>query len=122
MGLQCLGFGSQLSMHGQHSMSGLHFFLCLQTQPFTTQESHRFFPQLWCPDGQYSSYGQLFFTPMTEALRIIMHMGEPLPEQQTYEFSIGPLIAFFSLTYLFMMYTNGVGASTGAYTDAACVY
>ena len=78
------------------------------------QESHRFFPQLWCPDGQYSSYGQLFFTPMTEALRIIMHMGEPLPEQQVYEFSIGPLIAFFFLTYLFMMYTNGVGASTGA--------
>ncbi len=50
---------------------------------------------------------------MTEALRIIMHMGEPLPDQEMYEFSIGPLITFCLLTYLFMMYTNGVGASTG---------
>lgn len=57
---------------------------------------------------------------MTEALRIIMHMGEPLPEQETYEFSIGPLIVFFILTYLFMMYTNGVGASTGTCVCAPC--
>ena len=39
----------------------------------------RHFPRLWCSEGQYSAGGQLFMVPLSQALRLVMHLGEPLP-------------------------------------------
>ena len=49
-----------------------------------------------------------------QALRLIMHLGEPLPEARpAWEFPLGATLPFFLLTFAIMCYTNGVGASTG---------
>ena len=64
---------------------------------------------------------QLFFTPLSQALRLVIHLGEPLPEPHLYIFDLGTLAAFFLLPYLMMMLTNGVGASTGMFVPALAV-
>ena len=65
----------------------------------------------------------MFFTPLSQALRLIIHLGEPLPENKLEEFSFsyGALALFFVLPYLPMMWTNGVGASTGMFVPALAV-
>ena len=35
-----------------------------------------FFRRLYCPEGQYSRYGQLFFTPLSKSLKLLVHLGE----------------------------------------------
>ena len=81
------------------------------------------FPRLWCPAGQYSSAGQLALTPLSQALRLIVHLGEPLPEARQDAFSLhGPSLVFFGLACLgCMCVTNGVGASTGMFVPALAV-
>ncbi|KAK9816592.1 hypothetical protein WJX72_002361 [[Myrmecia] bisecta] len=80
------------------------------------------FPQLWCQNGSYSVYGQVFFTPLSQALRLIIHLGEPLPEERpTFQFNYGTLLLFFLLAFFLMMWTNGVGASTGMFVPALAV-
>lgn len=66
---------------------------------------------------------QLFFTPLSQALRLVMHLGEPLPEEriQNTEFNTGTLLLFYLLPYAMMMWTNGVGASTGMFVPALAV-
>ena len=66
---------------------------------------------------------QVFFTPLSQALRLIIHLGEPLPESKLEEFSFnyGTLALFFVLPYVLMMWTNGVGASTGMFVPALAV-
>ncbi len=66
---------------------------------------------------------QVFFTPLSQALRLIIHLGEPLPESKLEEFSFSftALGLFFVLPYLLMMWTNGVGASTGMFVPALAV-
>ena len=65
----------------------------------------------------------MFFTPLSQALRLIIHLGEPLPEAKLEEFSFsyGALALFFVLPYALMMWTNGVGASTGMFVPALAV-
>lgn len=54
--------------------------------------------------------------PPPQALRLVMHLGEPLPESRpSFEFPLGATLAFFALTFGLMCYTNGVGASTGGW-------
>ena len=54
------------------------------------------------------------FPAVPQALRLIMHQGEPLPEARpSWEFPLGATLPFFVLTFAIMCYTNGVGASTG---------
>ncbi|KAK9901698.1 hypothetical protein WJX75_008976 [Coccomyxa subellipsoidea] len=81
------------------------------------------FPQLWCENGTYSVYGQVFFTPLSQALRLMIHLGEPLPEARLNEFhfDFSVLGLFFLLPYALMMWTNGVGASTGMFVPALAV-
>ena len=81
------------------------------------------FPRLWCPPGQYSSAGQLALTPLSQALRLIVHLGEPLPEARQDAFSLhAPSLVFFGLACLgCMCVTNGVGASTGMFVPALAV-
>ncbi len=52
-----------------------------------------------------------------------MHLGEPLPEAilQNVEFNAWTLLLFFFLPFLMMMWTNGVGASTGMFVPALAV-
>ena len=66
---------------------------------------------------------QLFFTPLSQALRLVMHLGEPLPEErlQRVQFNAGTLALFFFLPFVMMMWTNGVGASTGMFVPALAV-
>jgi chloride channel 7 len=65
---------------------------------------------------------QIFFTPLSQALRLIMHLGEPLPQDRpTFQFNFPVLVLFFILTYVFMTVTNGVGASTGMFVPSLAV-
>lgn len=52
-----------------------------------------------------------------------MHLGEPLPEPKPSEvqFNAGTLLLFFFLPFTMMMWTNGVGASTGMFVPALAV-
>jgi chloride channel 7 len=34
-----------------------------------------FFRSLYCPEGQYSSYGQLFYVPLAESFKFLLHLG-----------------------------------------------
>eukprot|EP00884_Botryococcus_braunii_P006609 jgi/Botrbrau1/1594/Bobra.0185s0013.2 len=81
------------------------------------------FPRLWCPEGTYSIFGQVFFTPLSQALRLIVHLGEPLPEERldNYGFNFGTLFLLFLSSYGLMIWTNGVGASTGMFVPALAV-
>jgi len=66
---------------------------------------------------------QLFFMPLSQALRLVMHLGEPLPEKklQLVQFDYTTLLLFFFMPYMMMMWTNGVGASTGMFVPALAV-
>ena len=78
-----------------------------------------FFPQLWCKEGSYNIFGQLFFVPLAEALRIIFHLGETLPGG--YTFPIETLLVFFGVVYFLMTWTYGVGAATGLFVPSLAV-
>lgn len=80
------------------------------------------FPRLWCPNGTYSAHGQLFLVPLSQALRLVMHLGEPLPEARpAWEFPLGATLPFFILCFCMMCWTNGVGASTGMFVPSLAV-
>lgn len=80
------------------------------------------FPQLWCQPGEYSTWGQLFMTPLSQALRIILHLGEPLPaDRPDWHFSTTGLMLFTVFTFGAMCVTNGVGASTGMFVPSLTV-
>ncbi len=66
---------------------------------------------------------QIFFTPMSQALRLIIHLGEPLKEEDLAEFTfdLGTLITFFIVSFSLMTLTNGVGASTGMFVPSLAV-
>ena len=84
-------------------------------------EDHKenFYQQLWCDDGQYNIFGQLFFVPLAEALRLIYHLGETVPGG--YEFPIEVLMTFFAVVYTLMTWTYGVGAATGLFVPSLAV-
>ncbi|KAL4855536.1 Chloride channel protein A [Chlorella vulgaris] len=80
------------------------------------------FPRLWCPNGTYSAHGQIFLVPLSQALRLLMHLGEPLPETRpAWEFPLAATFAFFILCFSIMCWTNGVGASTGMFVPSLAV-
>ena len=64
---------------------------------------------------------QVFFTPLSQSLRLIIHLGEPLPEGTDFLFDFGALTCLFLFTFTLMMWTNGVGASTGMFVPALAV-
>ena len=65
---------------------------------------------------------QVFFTPLSQALRLIVHLGEPLAKQTTpYQFDFAVIILFFLLSFVLMVCTNGIGASTGMFVPALAV-
>ena len=36
----------------------------------------QYFRGLFCDEGEYSSYGQLFFAPLADSLKLLIHLGE----------------------------------------------
>ena len=64
---------------------------------------------------------QVFFTPLSQSLRLIIHLGEPLPEGTDFLFDYGALTCLFLFSFTLMMWTNGVGASTGMFVPALAV-
>jgi len=64
---------------------------------------------------------QVFFTPLSQSLRLIIHLGEPLPEGTDFLFDFGALTCLFLFSFTLMMWTNGVGASTGMFVPALAV-
>eukprot|EP00803_Ostreobium_quekettii_P009999 evm.model.scf_3183.3 EVM.evm.TU.scf_3183.3 scf_3183:12151-15815(-) len=85
-----------------------------------------YYPQLWCEDGEYSILGQLFYAPISQALRLIIHLGEPNPmKDPIYELPLLSLTCYFLFAYMLMVWTYGVGAATGLFvpslTTGACM-
>ena len=89
----------------------------------TSLEEHRYFPRLWCKKGYYSSLGQLLMVPLSEALRIIIHLGETVDCSST-ECKTVPLESLFTfviLAFLLMTLTYGVSAPTGLFVPSLAV-
>lgn len=83
---------------------------------------HDYFPQMWCSKGEYSLWGQMFFTPLTQALRLVMHMGEPIPNDvDMWEFHWGSLVVLLVYTFILMTWTYGIGAATGLFVPSLTV-
>ncbi|GMH42780.1 hypothetical protein BSKO_10699 [Bryopsis sp. KO-2023] len=81
-----------------------------------------YFPQLWCEDDHYSIYGQIFFTPLTSALRLLMHLGESVPDNHPeWEFTMALICITFVYSYVLMTWTYGVGAATGLFVPSMVV-
>ena len=85
----------------------------------TESGAEDFFPQFWCQPGQYNIFGQLFFLPLSEALRLIYHLGETVPGG--YNFPIEVLLTFWAVVYILMTWTYGVGAATGLFVPSLAV-
>ena len=71
-----------------------------------------FFKQLYCPDGQYSVYGQLFYNPLATLFKFLLHLGEvgEFGVDSAHPFPISALFWYFILTFSLMTVTYGVGA------------
>ena len=78
------------------------------------------FPELWCPSGTFSRWGQLFYQPLAEALKIIIHIGEDSSEVP-YNFNWLTLLMYFLVTFTLMVVTYGVGAATGLFVPSLVV-
>lgn len=82
-----------------------------------------FFKQLYCPDGQYSVYGQLFYNPLATSFKFLLHLGEvgEFGGDSAHPFPIGALIWYFLLTFCLMTVTYGIGAPTGLFVPSLAV-
>ena len=68
-----------------------------------------------CAADEFNEYGQLFFNPLIQAMRMIVHFGETLPEGTpgAYGFSAGTLMLWAVAMFCLMLFSFGVGAPTG---------
>ena len=86
---------------------------------------HKYFPRLWCPEGQYSMFGQLLMVPLSEALRMIVHLGETVECKstgcQSEIFDSSALFVFLLVIFLLMTLTYGVSAPTGLFVPSLAV-
>ncbi|CEF99187.1 Chloride channel, voltage gated [Ostreococcus tauri] len=82
-----------------------------------------FFKQLYCPDGQYSVYGQLFYNPLSTSFKFLLHLGEvgEFGVDGEHPFPISALIWYFLLTFSLMTITYGIGAPTGLFVPSLAV-
>ena len=84
------------------------------------------FPRLWCGAGEFNTRGQLFFGPLSTALRVTIHLGglDPPPGVTPTAFAaaVAPTpatlitwaLALWPLTAL----TFGIGAATGVFVPS----
>ncbi|KAG2484944.1 hypothetical protein HYH03_016330 [Edaphochlamys debaryana] len=87
------------------------------------------FPQLWCPEGQYSELGQVFWMPVEAVARASFSvqpanatLGESAPDpDQDFLFSARALGAFVGAAYPCLLLTYGVAAPTGIFIPTLAV-
>ncbi|KAK9808763.1 hypothetical protein WJX72_003174 [[Myrmecia] bisecta] len=81
------------------------------------------FPRLWCKDGEYNRNGQLFFTPLIQAMRMIIHFGETMPGDMDPKANLGqPLLLLWAVViFTLMQFTFGIGAATGIFMPSLAV-
>ncbi|KXZ49316.1 hypothetical protein GPECTOR_22g910 [Gonium pectorale] len=77
------------------------------------------FPQLWCPDGQYSRFGVLFFAPQTAAISLLFQYQ--VSAGYSLLFSPAALATLACLGWFFMSITFGIGAVTGLFVPSLLV-
>lgn len=87
---------------------------------WTGRYGNNIFPELWCPPGTFSRWGQLFYQPLAEALKIIIHIGEDSSQIQ-YFFNWLTLFMYFVVAFTLMIVTYGVGAATGLFVPSLVV-
>jgi len=82
-----------------------------------------FFKQLYCREGQYSVYGQLFFNPLSQSFKFLLHLGEvgEFGTDNEHPFPVSALIWYFVLTFFLMTVTFGIGAPTGLFVPSLAV-
>ena len=92
------------------------------------QIREKFFRRLYCPEGEYSLYGQLFFTPLAKSLKLLVHLGEvgegaaeAASGERQYMFGMDALFLYFFVMYGLMIWTYGVGAPTGLFVPSLAV-
>ena len=68
-----------------------------------------------CRNDEFNPHGQLFFTPLIQAMRMIVHFGETLPAELEPEHIIGAgmLVLWCASIYGTLIFTFGIGAATG---------
>lgn len=68
-----------------------------------------------CKSTEFNANGQLFFQPLLQAMRIMMHFGETLPDSVTasYQISAGLLALWACTIFGLMLATFGIGAASG---------
>lgn len=78
-----------------------------------------YYPQLWCPKGQYSEFGQIFFVPLVQSLKLIMHLGETHPQEtenaSPKQIRDSALMLYHGVIFVLMTWTYGVGAPSGLF-------
>ena len=79
-----------------------------------------FFRRINCPVGRYNVAGQLFFTPLSEALKLLLHLGEAMLSG-TYRFAIGAVMLFFLFFYALMTLTYGISVPSGLFVPSLAV-
>lgn len=92
------------------------------------QIREKFFRRLYCRDGEYSLYGQLFFTPLAKSLKLLVHLGEvgegaaeQASGERNFMFGMDALFLYFLVMYGLMVWTYGVGAPTGLFVPSLAV-
>ena len=86
----------------------------------------QYFRGLFCDEGEYSSYGQLFFAPLADSLKLLIHLGEVYEQNGSDEtrqhlFTMDALITYFLFMYALMTWTYGIGAPTGLFVPSLAV-
>ena len=86
----------------------------------------QYFRSLFCGADEYSSYGQLFFVPLADSLKLLLHLGEVYEQNGTDEFeqhlfTMDALIMYFVFMYALMTWTYGIGAPTGLFVPSLAV-
>ena len=75
-----------------------------------------------CKPTEFNPNGQLFFNPLVQAMRMIVHFGETLPEKITPEhiISSGLLLVWALCIFCGMLFCFGIGAATGQSSNLHC--
>ncbi|KAG2486586.1 hypothetical protein HYH03_014756 [Edaphochlamys debaryana] len=76
-------------------------------------------PQLWCPDGSYSTFGVLFFRPISVAISLLFE--NPVAAGDPVLFSLSAMATLAGLGWLFMSATVGIGSVTGLFVPSLLV-
>lgn len=68
-----------------------------------------------CKSDEFNANGQLFFQPLLQAMRTMIHLGETLPDSMTNSFQISAevLLLWATTLFLLMLATFGIGAASG---------